>query len=149
LSPTSTTVNEEDDIVISEGFDAAEYGGMECENDFVNEAGAQHAISAALEDIWSGLHHDDDDAEEEHDENPDHEGAGEEGGDIEGEDADGWKLYDNWDDRESGLSALDTLGEDFEHNAIADSECRLGSTHILIYRSNAAGKLSECDMSVL
>jgi hypothetical protein len=90
--------------------------GVENEEGFVDEVGAQHAIEAALEDVWSGLHHDDDDVEEE---------SGDEGENIE-EDPEGWKLYDLTD----GLLALDLLGEDFERDATANGELMHCSTFL-------------------
>jgi len=118
-SPTSVAVVDEPDFLMSEGDGGVEDGdlGMECKEGLsVDDAGVQHAINAALEDVWSGLHHDDDDAVEEGDDKEDYE---------EGEDAevnyahDDWKMYDDLDVNENGLSALEMLGEDFERNVIA------------------------------
>lgn len=129
-SPVPAAANEEPDAVVSEGGDAARGIGMseEYDEDFVD--GAQHAINAALEDVWSGLHHHDDNTEEEHNENDEDEGE-----DVE-EDPDGWKLYDSWDHSHEGdLSALDTLGEDFERDAVANGEFLCGSARASTYSS--------------
>jgi hypothetical protein len=111
---------------MSEGDSATGDGDVDVEHEdklFVDEAGAQRAINAALEDIWSGRHHDDDDAEEQDD---DEEGEGE------GEDEGGWYVEGedvdvDWDDdigngNPNELSALDMLGEDFERNSVANGE---------------------------
>ena len=74
------------------------------------------SINAAREDIRSGLHHDNGDAEE-YDEDKDEHGI------EEGEDGEGEDLRDDYDDDDhNGLSALDTLGENFELNVVAKGQ---------------------------
>jgi hypothetical protein len=88
----------------------------------LDEADLEHAINAAREDTWTGLHHDDDNAAaEEYGENQDERGNGE-GADAEGEDLQDSYDDDDSNDDENGLSALDVLGEDFERNSIANGE---------------------------
>jgi hypothetical protein len=88
-----------------------------------NDAGVQHAINAVMKDVWSGLHHHDDDADGECDSNEESEKEGEgekidsqEGENIEDE-------WDNWDDDENGISPLHMLGEDFERQSAASGKC--------------------------
>jgi hypothetical protein len=107
---------------MSEGNDANEDMNVEGEEGFsIDEAGVQRAIAAALGDVWSGLHDDDDVVGE--DDGQEYEGGeGEDamGEEAEGEDADhGWQTYAEWHDQENGLSALDALGEDFERDFIS------------------------------
>jgi len=138
LSPVPISENGELDIAVSEGGGAA--GEVDMTLGYDNEAGTEHAINAALRDVWSGLHHDDDDG---HDENE------EDGGEIVEEDPEGWKLYDGWDDHEDGLTALDLLGEDFERGAVANGELICNRMRTSAHCSNVAGNLSERDMSIL
>ena len=100
---------------------------VECVEEFsIDEAGVQRAITAALKDVWSGLHHDDDDAVEE-DEDGKEGGEDVTGEEAEGEDEDhGWQAYADWHGQENGLSALDVLGEDFERNFISNGEFMCG-----------------------
>lgn len=96
----------------------------------VDEADAERAIDAALDDVWSGLHHDDNDAEEEENDNVGDGGEDEdEGLEQDGAVEDG---YEEWDE----ISALDSLGEDFERNSIINGKSSVcpvirSSTHIL------------------
>jgi len=84
--------------------------------DIVKEANVNRGINAALHNIWSGFHHDD--AEEEYNEDEDVEG--EEEKDIEGELVE--DAYDDGDDGDNALSALDMLGEDFECKSVTNGE---------------------------
>ena len=89
-----------------------------------DDASIQHAIGAALEDVWSGPHHHDVDVEDEWDEKEENEDEienvdNEEGEDIEDESYD----WDSWDDNEKGLSHLDILAEDFERRSVAIGAC--------------------------
>jgi len=106
-SPPSVTANEPD-LFMSEGTREA--------GDIVEEANVNRGINAALHNIWSGFHHDD--AEEEYNEDEDVEG--EEEKDIEGELVE--DAYDDGDDDDNALSALDMLGEDFERKSVANGE---------------------------
>jgi hypothetical protein len=94
-------------------------------------AGVERAINAAREDIWSGLHHDDGDADGGYDEDEDGDGRGvgasAEGGEVEGghndSDDGGGDGYDGDDNGGyDGLSALGMMGEDFERNSVAQGE---------------------------
>jgi hypothetical protein len=129
-SPTSPAVNEELGFIMSEDGDAGNEGSHE-EEDAVDEAGVQVSINAAREDVWSGLHHDDDDSEDEYDD-VDDEGEAQDDGD---DDAEGGSIgddsYDELGDDENGLSALHMMGEDFERRAVANGECT-GSSQIQI-----------------
>jgi len=116
--PVSLIISEDQDFVM-DGAAADGDMSMGGEED-VHEADTQHAINVALSDVWSGLHLDGDDAEEEYDNDAGHEeeeevGEGEEGGNLEGG-------YDDWDDDENDLSVLHTLGEDFEHSSVHNGE---------------------------
>lgn len=119
-SPTSA-VNEELDVLMSNGIGAEDGNVSEGgeEDIVVEEADVSRAINAALEGIWSGLHHVGDDTDEEYDDNENNSGEGEENatGDEVAEGA-----YDDWDDGELTLSALDMLGEDFERESVANGE---------------------------
>src|SRR5882762_1209378 len=55
----------------------------------------------------------------------------------------------DWDDHEITLSALDTLGEDFEHQSVANGEFPYVLSIVPSLKFNTAGKLSERDMSIL
>jgi hypothetical protein len=119
-------VNEGPDFVMSEGGGAAEGRDSHREEDDTDEVGIQHCIDAVRKDLWSGLCHDDDD------DGADDEGEGEdsdandggEGADDSGEGGSvGYDSCDGLDDNENGLSALHMMGEDFEHNAVANGEC--------------------------
>jgi len=84
-------------------------------------AAVRIAIDAARADVWSGLHHDNADANEGIDDGSDGEDEdyGEQGMDVPGDNEVG---YDDWDDdgNGNGLSALDMLGEDFERNLVTN-----------------------------
>jgi hypothetical protein len=148
-SPTSVTTNGEADFIISEGAgDGPVRDAGIISSDKDAEAGAQRALSAALEGVLSGLHHDAD-AEEEYDENGDTEGEGDNTDDVDGEDPDGWKLYDTWNEYGDGLSALDTIGEDFERNVIANGKLTYCNLCISTHSSYLAEKLTERDMTIL
>jgi len=169
--PTSENTDWEADFVMS-GDEATRDEGMSSKEDIVDgEMGAERAIKAALEDVWSGLLHDSDseegygdshDSEEGYDDSRDGGGyAGnrdeeEYGGDednegdgVEGEDAKLWNMGGPWNDHEKGLSTLDMLGEEFERNAAAHGEFMYDHQCILTHDSNIAGKLTERDMSIL
>jgi hypothetical protein len=110
-SPASATAHDEPDFPMSNA--AGDGDASDEEESFLDEAGAQRAINAALEDIWSGWHHYNDDTGAESDDD------GGEGG--EGEDAEaGWD--DDEYENENELSALDILGEDFERNSVANGK---------------------------
>ena len=156
-SPASVTVDEEPDFVMLEGDrnvasnivvdEANAKRAINAASDIVvDEANVERAINAAQEDIWSGLHHDDNDAEEEDDDYAGDEGSedGEEAaGNVEGD-------YDEWDGDETGLSPLELLGEDFERNSITNGELWGAlSSVVQLINFNIAGKLSERDMSIL
>ncbi|KIM78737.1 hypothetical protein PILCRDRAFT_10956 [Piloderma croceum F 1598] len=98
--------------------------------DIVEEANVNRGINAALHNIWSGSHHDD--AEEEYNEDEDVEG--EEEKDIEGELVE--DAYDDGDDDDNALSALDMLGEDFERKSVANAG-KLNERNMLILRAYA------------
>jgi hypothetical protein len=102
------TADEEPDLFVSEGTREA--------GDIVKEANVNCGINTALHNIWSSFHHDD--AEEEYNEDEDIEG--EEEKDIEGELVE--DAYDNGDDNNNALSALDMLGEDFECKSVTNGE---------------------------
>ena len=102
---------------MSDGIGATEDGNMSVggEEDIAIEADVNHTINAALEGVWSRLHHDDDDAEDGY--NDDESSEGEEQNEVEEENVEDG--YDDWDDKVA-LSALDMLGDDFEHKSIAN-----------------------------
>jgi hypothetical protein len=120
-SPPSVTADEEPDLFMSEGTGEAGDIGARDEEDIVEGAnvnrGINASLSSVLRNIWSGFHHDDD-AEEEYNEDEDVEG--EEEKDIEGELVE--DAYDDGDDDDNALSALDMLGEDFERKSVANGE---------------------------
>jgi hypothetical protein len=108
------TADEEPDFVMLEGD-----GGINAANTIVvDKADAERAINAVLNDVWSGLHHDDNDAEDEENDDAGDEGAELEGGDEAGNVED---RYEEWDD-DHEISALDLLGEDFERNSIINGK---------------------------
>jgi hypothetical protein len=96
----------------------------------------------------SGLRHDGD-AEEVYDENGGTEGEDGNADDVDGEDPDGWRLYGTWNEYGDGLSALDTIGEDFERNAIANGKLTCCNLRISTHSSYLANKLTERDMAIL
>jgi hypothetical protein len=130
--------------VISEGDVTTEGERMSwSQEDAVDEVDAQYAIDAALEDVWSGLHHDEGDAEEEYDDN-----AGGEGDDNEEEadeiEEEGENMEER-DDYENGLSALEMLGEEFEHNSVANGElsCAVFQIRISTYKPQYSWKIER------
>jgi hypothetical protein len=117
-SPISV-VNEEPDFPMSDGIGEAEDGSVSegVEENIIEEADVSRATNAALEGVWSGLHHD---ADEEYDEDENDSGEGEEENVTEDEVAE--DDYGHCDDEEHTLSALDMLGEDFERESVANGE---------------------------
>jgi hypothetical protein len=152
--PSSPTLASDDghDVAMSEGGiiegnGATGSGALHETSVVIDEAGTEHAINAARAEIWSGFHHDDEDADDDMEEYGEH---GDEGMDAVDEDVqDGYE--DNvWDDHEIGLSALDSLGEDFERDSVANGEFYVIPSIIqAVNFSDVAGKLSERDMSIL
>jgi hypothetical protein len=136
--PVPISENGELDMAVSEGGGAAREVDMTLGYD--NEVGTEHVINAALRDVWSGLHHDDNNG---HDENE------KDGGEIIEEDPEGWKLYNGWDDHKDGLMALDLPGEDFVCGAVANGELICNHMRTSAHCSNIAGNLSERDMLIL
>jgi len=143
LSPTlASSKDDEPDVAMSE-VDITERGGaIHARNEaaiVLDNAGAERAINAAREDVWSGLHHDDGDADSEHDGDEDGEGRCMGVGAEEGEVDDGYSSsddggsgdYDNSKDDYNGLSALDMMGEEFERNSVTKGgpmySCRIST----------------------
>jgi len=120
-------VDEGLNFVVSEGDIGVGDGDVNMGNEEdMDEMDPQDAINAACVDVWSGLHYDDNDAEEYVDDGEgevvdDSDGEGEV---VEGADGEGEDMYDDWDDdkNRNGLSPLDMLGEDFERYSVANGE---------------------------
>jgi hypothetical protein len=125
--PSSPTLPSDDELDvamsdggITEGNGATGSGVLHETAVVVDGASVEHAISAARAEIWSGFHHDGDDADddmEDYDEYDDGEAMDAVGEDVQDGYEDG-----GWDDHEIGLSALDSLGEDFERGSVANGE---------------------------
>jgi hypothetical protein len=129
------------DYVIS-GDEASIDGEMSSREDGIvgDDVGPEQAIKAALENVWSGLHHHHDgDKEEESDEDPD-EDEDNEGDGVEEDDSEFWNMYN---DHENGLSALDMLGEEFERNAVAHGEVVYDNAHIPTHDPKHSGKINR------
>ena len=103
----------------------------------LDDEGFEHAVNAACEDVWLGLHHDDGDAASDYDENEDGEGG------------DGGGGNDDSDDEYNGLSALDMMGEDFEQHSIAKGELMYSGRVSTQTECSTAGNLTDRDMSIL
>ena len=147
--PASVTINGKVDFILSEGEGEGPTrdAGIILSNEDA-EAGAQRAINSTLEDVGSGLHHDDSDAEE-YNGSGDPEGEDDNADDVDGEGPDGWELYDTWNEYGNGLSALDMIGEDFERDAIANGKLMYCNPRISTHNSSVAQKLTDRDVSIL
>lgn len=77
-SPTLANFNDKPDMATSEVDIAERDRAMHSGNEaaiILDDEGFEHAVNAAREDVWSGLHHDDGDGASDYDENEDGEGG--------------------------------------------------------------------------